>query len=279
MTPPTRTLKDDLRTVAAFKAAPRLTRWAASGKAAETLLEGLEPGSVVGWISTGRQTGDPGLVAMTATEVLWVRGILNFTLHRCSLADTEVTVGPDADHAVFRTLGGTFQAAVDAPTKEALFALLGESPREAVIHMSDGVERIAEWDAEGAESLAMRHMITIGFRDAQLTNPGPDDGLDVISAKGAAQVKHHHKPVGSKDVQQHFGAAASYEHKLFYALSGYTPKARAEAERLGIVLFSYRPDGVVVPENQRARILAPSPILPQGISQHQVLKAWANRRS
>ena len=106
---------------------------------------------------------------------------------------------------------------------------------------------------EMAEALAVAHMKSVGFSDAQKTPSGSDKGLDVISANAAAQVKAMQTAVGRPDLQKLKGSALGYEHLLFYSLSGYTAQAIEYAEESGLALFSFDRANTVKPVNASAR--------------------------
>lgn len=55
------------------------------------------------------------------------------------------------------------------------------------------------WQA--AEELACKWMRRHGYADAKLTSGGADGGIDVMSRRAVAQVKHHAKPVGISEMQ------------------------------------------------------------------------------
>ncbi len=107
-----------------------------------------------------------------------------------------------------------------------------------------------------AEHAAMVYMRDIGFRDARLSSPGADGGIDVRSRHAVAQVKAHAKPTGRPDIQKLIGAAMGAEHKLFFSLSGYTAGALDFADQGGVALFTLRPELVPYPSNGTARRLA-----------------------
>lgn len=113
-----------------------------------------------------------------------------------------------------------------------------------------------------AERAAVRHMKSLGFRDAALTPPGPDRGLDVISGDTAAQVKDYAVPVGRPDIQRFIGAARAFKVHVFYARSGFTATAIAEATSAGVALFRTDDHGFV-PVNAAARELDAAPAAQQ----------------
>lgn len=104
-----------------------------------------------------------------------------------------------------------------------------------------GTAFLSDWQA--AESAAVEHMKTFGFVDAQLTSPGADGGVDVLSTEAAAQVKFYASPVGRPDIQRLRGAAHEYRLAIFYATSGYTAEAVAYANQAGVALFQMDPLG------------------------------------
>lgn len=106
-----------------------------------------------------------------------------------------------------------------------------------------------------AEELAAAHMRSLGLSDAQTTRSSGDGGLDVVSEVGAAQVKFQAAPVGAPVIQQLRGAAADLSIRLFYAYSGYTRAAIAEADRTEVGLYVFDDAGQVYPVNSVARQL------------------------
>lgn len=118
--------------------------------------------------------------------------------------------------------------------KGARRLILKDAARQAPITYS------LSW--QGAELLARDWMRKHGYRDAELTPPGADGGIDIVARKAIAQVKHHARPVGLADIQRTWGIATS-EHKkaLFFSLTGYTPKAADWARRHDVALYTYPP--------------------------------------
>ncbi|NYI44951.1 hypothetical protein BJ993_002031 [Nocardioides aromaticivorans] len=113
---------------------------------------------------------------------------------------------------------------------------------------------VTSW--QEAELLAAAHMVDLGFSGATVTPGGADAGLDVIAHDAAAQVKYHEGPTGRPDIQRLIGAAHGLRSRIFYA-SSYTTAAILEADRLGVALFQFTPEGLVVAINDAARGLAP----------------------
>lgn len=111
-----------------------------------------------------------------------------------------------------------------------------------------------------AELLAAAHMAALGFSGAAVTPGGADAGLDVVAQDAAAQVKYHEGSTGRPDIQRLIGAAHGFRNRIFYA-SSYTTAAILEADRLGVALFQFTPEGLVVAINDAARGIAPrSPV-------------------
>lgn len=93
-----------------------------------------------------------------------------------------------------------------------------------------------------AEMVACQWMQANGFRDARLTPPGADGGVDVESRAAIAQVKFHQKPVGLSEMQRIYGIAQSTgKRPFFFSSAGYTPKALQWARAHGIETHSLGP--------------------------------------
>ncbi|MFG2358671.1 restriction endonuclease [Streptomyces sp. NPDC048521] len=98
--------------------------------------------------------------------------------------------------------------------------------------------------AREAELIAVDWMRYLGFTDAVATPVGADEGIDVISERGLAQVKMEGSPTTRPTVQQLHGVATAKEKEaLFFSLAGYTPPAAAWASQHGIALFQYDRQG------------------------------------
>ncbi|MET8561815.1 restriction endonuclease [Streptomyces flaveolus] len=98
--------------------------------------------------------------------------------------------------------------------------------------------------ARESELVAVDWMRYLGFTDAVATPVGADEGIDVISERGLAQVKMEGSPTTRPTVQQLHGvAAAKAKEALFFSLAGYTPPALAWASEHGIALFRYDRQG------------------------------------
>lgn len=83
-----------------------------------------------------------------------------------------------------------------------------------------------------AERFAAEVMVTLGYKDARVTQRGADGGIDISSARAVAQVKNWAKPIGRPHLQNLVGAAASIRSTelWFFSLSGYSRQAVAYAD-------------------------------------------------
>ncbi|MEW2515650.1 restriction endonuclease [Streptomyces sp. NPDC046870] len=98
--------------------------------------------------------------------------------------------------------------------------------------------------ARESELVAVDWMRYLGFTDAVATPVGADEGIDVISERGLAQVKMEGSPTTRPTVQQLHGVATAKEREaLFFSMAGYTPPAVAWASKHGIALFQYDRQG------------------------------------
>lgn len=105
--------------------------------------------------------------------------------------------------------------------------------------VTDGIHGMT-WQA--AEILACQWMRKNGYRGAEVTPPGADGGIDVESKDAIAQVKHHAAPVGLGEMQRLYGISVSTgKAALFFAASGYSPKALTWARRHRIECYTYPP--------------------------------------
>lgn len=113
---------------------------------------------------------------------------------------------------------------------------------------------LADWrDAEDLAAWYMREIL--GMQGARTTGSGNDQGIDVVSDLGVAQVKHVAVPIGAPMVQSALGAGHGNVAVLFFSLSGFTRQAEEFAERAGVALFSYDIYGDVRVGNENARVL------------------------
>lgn len=110
-------------------------------------------------------------------------------------------------------------------------------------------------DAEAAAAQWMRYW---GFADAEVTNVGPDSGIDVRARDAVAQVKAYQVPVGRPDIQRLQGVRshANAKEALFFALTAYTAQAVAWADEVDIALFRFDLQGEPKPVNPTAHRVA-----------------------
>jgi len=112
---------------------------------------------------------------------------------------------------------------------------------------------LIDWMA--AETAAMEHMKRLGFVDAQVTPPGADGGIDVVSSDAVAQVKFYANPIGRPDIQRLRGAAHEYRLALFYSTGGYTKESVEYANGAGVALFLMDAFGNSQPASDLALLL------------------------
>jgi predicted Mrr-cat superfamily restriction endonuclease len=63
-----------------------------------------------------------------------------------------------------------------------------------------------------------------GYMGASLTKAGADGGVDVVARRAIAQVKHHDKPVGLREVQRIYGIGrAERKRPLLFSTAGFSP--------------------------------------------------------
>ena len=110
--------------------------------------------------------------------------------------------------------------------------------KAALREIAGTAQHAAAMSWQEAEVVACDWMRRNGYRDAALTQPGIDGGIDVTSKKAIAQVKHHAKPVGLAEMQRLSGIAQSTGRKaLFFSTAGYTPRAKEWARNHGIEMY------------------------------------------
>ncbi len=137
-------------------------------------------------------------------------------------------------------------------------------------------------DAEAAAAQWMRYW---GFADAEVTNVGPDSGIDVRATDAVAQVKAYQVPVGRPDVQRLQGVRTHVDAKeaLFFALTAYTAQAVEWADEMDIALFRFDLQGEPKPENPTAHRVATTTTgrekdaLYEGGPHEARLRAWQAR--
>lgn len=97
-------------------------------------------------------------------------------------------------------------------------------------------------DARGAEQIVAQWMRHLGASDAEVTQYTGDGGIDVVSRRCIAQVKHYAGSVGVAAVRELVGVAAADRHRrqpLFFAKTGYAAGAVVFADNAGVALFVY----------------------------------------
>lgn len=124
-----------------------------------------------------------------------------------------------------------FQSASTPLTRRGL-----EKKMRQVVVASTTASGLMTW--QEAEINCLDWMKRNGFRDAKLTRRGADGGLDIVSKKAVAQVKHHQKPVSISDIQRHYGIAQSAgKQALFFSTGGYTRAAITWAHTHGVICY------------------------------------------
>lgn len=115
--------------------------------------------------------------------------------------------------------------------------------------------QISSWQA--AELNARDWMRAWGFRDAELTPPGADSGLDIRARGAVAQVKYEARDVGRPYLQLLVGARGRdvASKMFFFTGSRYTEQAIRYADEMSIALFHYELDGRMEPANKPAEDL------------------------
>ncbi|MCD5346032.1 restriction endonuclease [Agromyces sp. S2-1-8] len=109
----------------------------------------------------------------------------------------------------------------------------------------------------GAEHLVAQWMRYLGEKGAEVTSFGGDGGVDVISARYIAQVKHFGANVGVAPIRELAGVAATDGRiPLFFTSTGYASGAAEFAERAGVALFVYSAErGELFGMNGRAKTI------------------------
>jgi len=111
---------------------------------------------------------------------------------------------------------------------------------------------------QDAEIVACTALCHDGYKDALLTKAGADEGIDVLGAGVAAQVKWRSTPVGRPDIQRLVGASRG-RRPTFFSVSGYTAPAIRYANEFGVALFVLQPPNAVWPQNTPARDMQRGP--------------------
>lgn len=115
----------------------------------------------------------------------------------------------------------------------------------------------AELTWQQAEEAAARHMREVlMFSNVRVSAPGADNGIDVWSREGIAQVKWYTTPVGIAEVQRLRGTVSGTQWAVFYAsIYGFTKAAKEAATSGNVALFCIVTDGAVAPMNHVAESL------------------------
>jgi hypothetical protein len=93
-----------------------------------------------------------------------------------------------------------------------------------------------------AELVVCDWMKKHGYLDARLTTSGADGGVDVVSRRAVAQVKHHLKPVGIREVQRIYGIGqAERKRPLLFTTAGVSPAALKWANEHGVRCYRFPP--------------------------------------
>ncbi|WP_432543847.1 restriction endonuclease [Kineococcus sp. SYSU DK002] len=106
-----------------------------------------------------------------------------------------------------------------------------------------------------AEEVAAEWMEYMGYTGVQVTELGPDGGIDIVADGAVAQVKLHGKPMGRPPLQQLRGASRDGDALLFFSASGYTAQGREWADTVGMALFTFDRQGEPEPVNEVAQEL------------------------
>jgi hypothetical protein len=106
-----------------------------------------------------------------------------------------------------------------------------------------------------AEEVAAAWLRRFGYRDAQVTPVGADDGVDAGSFGAVVQVKWTKRPIGAPDVRDLAGTGRPGQARFFFSKSGYTKPALRWAARPEhpVHLFIMGDDGNILACNYRAR--------------------------
>jgi hypothetical protein len=109
-------------------------------------------------------------------------------------------------------------------------------------------------DTDEAKQLAAEWVRWMGWKDAEATQVGSGQGVDVSGTKVAAQVKFGAVKIGRPVLQRLYGAghAIGAEHWLFFSSAGFTGSANDWADVVGMGLFRFALDGTIEPVNTAA---------------------------
>ncbi|GAA1499315.1 restriction endonuclease [Paeniglutamicibacter kerguelensis] len=118
--------------------------------------------------------------------------------------------------------------------------------REAALEREEAMRRpqpVFDCTHQEAEALAARWMRYLGEEDAVVSQATRDGGIDVVSNRFVAEVKHHAMPVGPLYVRAIVGVAYNLgKSPVFFSLNGYTRDAEEFGRQAGALLFVYNPE-------------------------------------
>lgn len=167
--------------------------------------------------------------------------ILGRVIASAMSSDVEVWAWLGGVVGVVGYVGYRLQAAVKyARGKQADLAVEDDLSVQAV----EAGERSVALTWREAESWVTNEIrVRFDEPDALVTRASQDGGIDVESARMAAQVKHYAKPVGASAVRELYGVAvAKGKVPVFFAQNGFTAAAlefASSAASPGVLLFSY----------------------------------------
>ena len=112
-------------------------------------------------------------------------------------------------------------------------------------------------NSRDAEIVARDWLRHYGYVDAIVTPPGPDGGVDVLSARIVAQVKMEGKPTGAPVIQALAGIAKTKARRgAVFSLSGFTNAATTFAKEAEVALFRFNFQGEPEAQNLFAKQLS-----------------------
>lgn len=96
---------------------------------------------------------------------------------------------------------------------------------------------------KGAEQLCADWMRHLGATEAEVTQYSHDGGIDIVSARFVAQVKHWAGPVGAPTVREMAGVAVVEQRTgVVFTSDTFTDEAVRFAEAAGVLLFVFSPE-------------------------------------
>lgn len=107
--------------------------------------------------------------------------------------------------------------------------------------------------------MVTEHMAGLGLAGTRPTQPGGDDGVDLVAEGAAVQIIIGRETAGKPLVERLRRAAARRgAGAIAYSGVGFSPRARRYAADNGIALFMIHENGRVAPDNELAKRLAES---------------------